>query len=72
VQAGEAVSPSPLDLSIGRARELIGSGELSPVALAEAALQRIAAADQKLNTFRTVVGESAVTPWVRWRASPSR
>jgi aspartyl-tRNA(Asn)/glutamyl-tRNA(Gln) amidotransferase subunit A len=60
VQAGEAVSPSPLDLSIGRARELIGSGELSPVALAEAALQRIAAADQKLNTFRTVVGENAI------------
>lgn len=54
------MSSSPLDLSIGRARELIGSGELSPVALVEAALHRIADADQELNVFRTVLRDSAL------------
>jgi aspartyl-tRNA(Asn)/glutamyl-tRNA(Gln) amidotransferase subunit A len=60
VPAGEAVSSAPLDLSIAQARQLIESRELSPVALVEAALHRIAAADEELNVFRTVLRESAL------------
>ncbi len=60
MQAGEATSSAPLDLSIGRARELIRSGELSPVALVEAALRRIDEANGELNVFRTVLHDSAL------------
>jgi aspartyl-tRNA(Asn)/glutamyl-tRNA(Gln) amidotransferase subunit A len=48
------------DLSIAQARERIAAGELSPVALVQAALDQIAAADGELNVFRTVLGERAL------------
>ncbi len=60
MQFGEATSSAPLDLSIARARELIRSGELSPVALVEAALRRIDEANDELNVFRTVLRDSAL------------
>lgn len=59
MQAGEAVSFPPLDLSIAQAHELIGSREVSAVELVEAALDRIAAGE-KLNVFRTVLRDSAL------------
>ncbi|MBV8217085.1 MAG: amidase, partial [Solirubrobacterales bacterium] len=49
------------ELSIAQARARIESGELSPVALAQAALDRIAESDGELNVFRTVLGERAVS-----------
>jgi aspartyl-tRNA(Asn)/glutamyl-tRNA(Gln) amidotransferase subunit A len=48
------------DLSIAQARARIESGELSPVALVEAALHRIAAVDGELNVFRSTLGERAL------------
>ncbi|MGH2883455.1 MAG: amidase, partial [Solirubrobacteraceae bacterium] len=48
------------DLSIARARERIASGQLSPVALVEAHLSRIAQANDQLNAFRTVLAEPAL------------
>lgn len=48
------------DLSIAQARARIESGELSPVALVQAALDRIAQADDELNVFRSVLGERAL------------
>jgi aspartyl-tRNA(Asn)/glutamyl-tRNA(Gln) amidotransferase subunit A len=48
------------DLSIAQARERIVAGELSPVALVQAALERIARVDGELNVFRTVLAERAV------------
>jgi aspartyl-tRNA(Asn)/glutamyl-tRNA(Gln) amidotransferase subunit A len=48
------------DLSIAQARERIAAGELSPVALVRAALDRIAQDDGELNVFRCVVGERAM------------
>ncbi|HET6871273.1 MAG TPA: amidase [Solirubrobacteraceae bacterium] len=48
------------DLSIAQARARIESGELSPVALVQAALDRIAAVDGELNVFQCVLGERAV------------
>jgi aspartyl-tRNA(Asn)/glutamyl-tRNA(Gln) amidotransferase subunit A len=48
------------DLSIRQARERIAAGELSPVALVQTALDRIAAVDGELNVFRTVVAERAL------------
>jgi aspartyl-tRNA(Asn)/glutamyl-tRNA(Gln) amidotransferase subunit A len=49
-----------LELSIAQARGRIAACELSPVALVQAALDRIAAADEELNVFRTVVADCAV------------
>jgi aspartyl-tRNA(Asn)/glutamyl-tRNA(Gln) amidotransferase subunit A len=49
------------DLSIAQARARIESGELSPVALVHAALDRIAQDDEELNVFRCVVGERALS-----------
>ncbi|MGN6870779.1 MAG: amidase [Solirubrobacteraceae bacterium] len=49
------------DLSIAQARERVATGELSPVALVQAALDRIAAGDGELNVFRTVLGERALS-----------
>lgn len=48
------------ELSIAQARARIESGELSPVALVQSALDRIAAADGELNVFRTVDAGNAV------------
>jgi aspartyl-tRNA(Asn)/glutamyl-tRNA(Gln) amidotransferase subunit A len=48
------------DLSIAQARERILGGELSPVALVQDALARIAEADGLLNVFRTVLAERAL------------
>jgi aspartyl-tRNA(Asn)/glutamyl-tRNA(Gln) amidotransferase subunit A len=48
------------DLTIAQARERIAAGELSPVALVQAALDRIADADGELNVFRSVLGERAL------------
>lgn len=53
-------APEGLDLSIAQARERIAAGELSPVALVQAALDRIAAVDGELNVFRSVLGERAL------------
>src|SRR5947209_7089875 len=49
------------ELSIAQARARIESGELSPVALVQAALVRIAQDDEELNAFRCVVGERALS-----------
>jgi aspartyl-tRNA(Asn)/glutamyl-tRNA(Gln) amidotransferase subunit A len=49
------------DLSIAQARARIESGELSPVALVQAALGRIGQDDEELNVFRCVVGERALS-----------
>ncbi len=46
--------------SIAQARERIAAGELSPVALVQAALDRIAQDDGELNVFRSVLGERAL------------
>lgn len=48
------------EVSIAQARARIESGELSPVALVQAALDRIGAVDGELNAFRTVLAERAV------------
>ena len=48
------VTAASLDLSIAEARERIVAGELSPVALTQAYLERIERADGELNAFRTV------------------
>ncbi len=48
------------ELSIAQAHARIESGELSPVALVQAALEQIARHDAELNAFRTVVAERAV------------
>ena len=48
------------ELTIAQARERIAAGELSPVALVQAALDRIAAVDGELNVFRSVFGERAL------------
>lgn len=48
------------DLTIAQARERIAAGELSPVALVQAALDRIAQDDGELNVFRSVLGERAL------------
>jgi aspartyl-tRNA(Asn)/glutamyl-tRNA(Gln) amidotransferase subunit A len=48
------------ELSIAQTRACIESGELSPVALVRAALDRIAAVDGELNVFRSVLGERAL------------
>ncbi len=49
----------PLDLSLSGASEGIASGALSPVALTEAALERIAAVDGRLNSYQTVMADEA-------------
>jgi aspartyl-tRNA(Asn)/glutamyl-tRNA(Gln) amidotransferase subunit A len=48
------------ELSIVQAQERIAAGELSPVALVRAALERIARDNRGLNVFRSVVGERAL------------
>ena len=48
------------DLSIAEAHEQIVAGELSPVALTEAHLERIERANGELNVFRTVAAERAL------------
>ena len=50
---------NPLDLTIVDAAAKIAAGTLSPVALTEAALDRIAAVNPTLNAYITVCGESA-------------
>ena len=52
--------PALVDLSIAQARERIVNGELSPVALVQAAPDRIAQDDRELNVFRSVVGDRAL------------
>ena len=49
-----------MEQSIAQARARIQCGELSPVALVQAALERIEAADGELNVCRTVDAEGAV------------
>jgi aspartyl-tRNA(Asn)/glutamyl-tRNA(Gln) amidotransferase subunit A len=48
-------------LSIAQARARIAAGELSPVALVQAALERVARDDGELNAFRTVLAERALS-----------
>ena len=48
------------DLSIAEAHEQIVAGELSPVALTEAHLERIERANGELNVFRSVAAERAL------------
>jgi aspartyl-tRNA(Asn)/glutamyl-tRNA(Gln) amidotransferase subunit A len=48
------------DRSIADAHEQIVAGELSPVTLTQAHLERIDRADSELNVFRTVAGELAL------------
>jgi aspartyl-tRNA(Asn)/glutamyl-tRNA(Gln) amidotransferase subunit A len=48
------------EISIAGVRELIVRGELSPVALAQAHLNRIELANGELNVFRTVAAEPAL------------
>ena len=79
------MTAASLDLSIAEARERIVAGELSPVALTEAYLERIERADGELNVFRTVAADGrssrrrgsrtrpgGATRWARWPASRSR
>jgi aspartyl-tRNA(Asn)/glutamyl-tRNA(Gln) amidotransferase subunit A len=54
------VTAPSLDLSIAEAHEQIVAGELSPVALTEAHLNRIERANAELNVFRTVAAERAI------------
>lgn len=48
------------EFSIAQAARLIRSGELSPVDLVQAYLERINVLDQRLNSFITVTGEQAL------------
>lgn len=49
----------PLDLSLSGAAAGIAAGALSPMALTEAALERIAAVDGRLNSYQTVMADQA-------------
>jgi Asp-tRNA(Asn)/Glu-tRNA(Gln) amidotransferase A subunit family amidase len=53
------VPAAPPDRSIAQAHQQIVAGELSPVALTEAHLDRIQRANAELNVFRTVSAELA-------------
>jgi aspartyl-tRNA(Asn)/glutamyl-tRNA(Gln) amidotransferase subunit A len=54
------VTDAPSDLAIAQARRRIEACELSPVALTEACLRRIAERNDELNVFRTVAAERAL------------
>jgi len=56
-----AQSTGPTDLSIAEASRLIRSGDLSPVDLVRAYLERIARLDRRLNAFITLTDERALT-----------
>ncbi|NNC64364.1 MAG: amidase [Gammaproteobacteria bacterium] len=57
---GLAQPADPTDLGIAEAGPLIRSGDLSPVELVQAYLQRIARLDGELNAFITLTEESAL------------
>ena len=54
-----SAGPALVELGVREAAARIAAGELSPVALLEAYLERIPAADERLNAFRTVTAEAA-------------
>lgn len=60
-QRGLAQPADPTDLGIAEAGPLIRSGDLSPVDLVQAYLERIARLDGQLNAFITLTDESALS-----------